>query len=318
MFPVVAFLQSGTNMKSLTSLVPLIKEDTIVNFIQRPVDILKTLMDLAKQKIGQPEANRQVEGYLNRYHVAFYNNNTDRVQRTRGQNLSRNVSLLSPDSMERNANFDAGNDLRDYLEFDQKRMDNLSYDNIMPQFRKDNGLTEDANLYTKDITADAAIAELFYNEHPDKFIVHEKANTMTRTETGQGTFTGLGDHAIPIILAPKGDINNPYKDINGQPNPEAMQKFDDAFRSMSEHKKDLMFATEGYGKALIQKDKYGTYYALETFLYLSRKLYEEFGYVNPLWYEMEDYAKQTQNIPEAFSREASDKDVEDFLKHCNI
>jgi len=87
---------------------------------------------------------------------------------------------------------------------------------------------------------------------------------------------------------------------------------------MEEHEKDLMFATEGYGKALIQKDKYGNYYALKTFLYLSRELHKRFGYVNPLWYEMEDYAEQTQKIPEAFSREASDKAVEDFLKHCNI
>ena len=38
--------------------------------------------------------------------------------------------------------------------------------------------------------------------------------------------------------------------------------------------------------ALIQKDKYGNYYALKTFLYLSRELHKRFGYVNPLWYEI--------------------------------
>jgi hypothetical protein len=43
----------------------------------------------------------------------------------------------------------------------------------------------------------------------------------------------------------------------------------------------VRFFSGGYGKVLLAKDSEGKEYAPNTYDYLSRRLYEEFGYVNP-------------------------------------
>jgi alkylated DNA repair dioxygenase AlkB len=83
----------------------------------------------------------------------------------------------------------------------------------------------------------------------------------------------------------------------------------------------LMFSEEGYGQNLLEKDKNGKYFALGTFLYLSKQLFENFNYLNPEYLTSpsgQTIVQEAQQISDTEIKELNDEAVRDLMKNCLI
>lgn len=119
------------------------------------------------------------------------------------------------------------------------------------------------------------------------------------------------------------------RDVDGAIDPVVRENIDNSIENIKEHinqGQEIAFSSKGYGQDMLELDASKNQYAPKTFLYLSERLYSEFGYINPGYLTnssnnqavKENYAKlqENQNISDLEITEALDLEVEEFMKNC--
>jgi len=120
-------------------------------------------------------------------------------------------------------------------------------------------------------------------------------------------------------------VSSLIKDENGGPNKEIVDKIDEMVKAIVDSGKIPIFSSNGYGQAWISNvpedaksqpviDAIRTKYtAPQTFLYLSKVLYEKFGYVN------KNYDRTTAGKKVIQSKQPiSDEQVLEFMRKCYL
>jgi hypothetical protein len=119
------------------------------------------------------------------------------------------------------------------------------------------------------------------------------------------------------------------RDVDGLIDPKVKAHIDNSIENIKEHIRqgqEIAFSDKGYGQDMLELDSSNNQFAPKTFLYLSEKLYSEFGYINPGYLSnntnnqavKERYAKlqENQNISDLEIEEAVDLEVQEFMKNC--
>jgi hypothetical protein len=119
------------------------------------------------------------------------------------------------------------------------------------------------------------------------------------------------------------------RDVDGLIDPKVKAHIDNSIENIKEHIRqgqEIAFSDKGYGQDMLELDSSNNQFAPKTFLYLSEKLYSEFGYINPGYLSnntnnqavKERYAKlqENQNISDLEIEEALDLEVQEFMKNC--
>ena len=280
-FSTIAFLQSGLSTKSAFSMVRLVPQDKFLRLMKAPVnDYTKDINDTILQD----------------YYTRFVNENgmANRSKRIRYKNYISNMTLAG--SMKAKPSLVKPEDV----------VRITPYSETLNQFNAEN--------------IKQTGAKKLMEENPDSYFVYNGATeSQSNATTGDFVFNEvpLGNKfAFPTRRQFQAHLPALYKDIDGAIDPTFKEKIDHAVAALKEVKdsgRPLVFNKDGYGQYLLQKDKAGKFPGIQSFLYLSKELFDNFGFVNPGYLRSATGKRVVQS-----AQPVTDDMVRDFMKHCFI
>ncbi len=278
-FPMVAFLQSGLNASGSFSLIRLVPAENFLSFMQGAAS--EFVSKLTPKK-------------LDRFYGMFISANSNYSTRSRykdytAQDPSTGIRPVSKNVLEI---------------FDTSRFF-FTY--------------EPGKLTEKD-----AIATV--DNNPSMVFVYDKS--VDKQGMNPGT-TGLFSKSptnrtvgLPTLTAYSDLPGKSITDKTLEANKKAIDEAIENLQALQDTGLDIVFNKNGYGQGLIgvksdgatvmTKDKPG----YETFLYLSRRLFEEFDYVNKNYDLLKGTPEENPREVLASGAPVSDSDVRDFIKKC--
>lgn len=299
-FATVAFLQSGQNTKSMFSMVRIVPQEHYLRMMEEPVKAYTNHFNKAMDVNLTPPI-------LDEFYTQFIaaNQISNRSVRIRTKNYSSEMTL---------------NRSSDMMKKGETHPKILPADSL-PPFVTPIGT---APLYeAASITRDRAAAML---QDDSKVLVF---NTVSGNKTGGAAFMdnllfevdSTNKFGFPTRIQFNNVKEAQYKDLDGDIDPEVKLRIDEAIESLKEQRdkygKELVFSDRGYGQYMIGANDQTNVVdnpnppAPKTFLYLSKRLYQEFNYLNP------NYLKTGTGRAEIQSTQfISDQMVRDLMKIC--
>ena len=323
MFPIVAFLQSGMNTKSSYAMTPFVPQDKMLAIIDQPVKNFTKLLE------GRTEKSIELrEAYLQDFHKRWVSENlmSKRSSRVRGKYFNSAVTLMDSSSF--------------------KALDPSKTEVLKPTFFVSTAFPEDTtdedsifefptSLTYSSFTLGPASAKEKAEAHPDKMFVYNYAMLSQQgASKGDHAMHGVAPNTFGMpsmrryTALDKGtDTYTEQPTVlrdteDGKIHPKVKEAIDTAISDLLEIQKgiQLVFPTTGFGQEMLSESKGGQQYAPQTFLYLSKQLYENFGYLNPQYLEQTEGLARVQ-IGQALSDvqivEMNDQAVKEFIKNCN-
>jgi len=293
-FPIVAFLQSGMNTKSAFSLTRLVPYDNYLRMIERPVAEFTKHFDRADDSNKTPPI-------LNRFYDMFVSANSyaNRQGKIRGKKLNSSYSLA--------------NSIRDMA----KKTEDIVEDVIAPKVRRFGVDGVDGSRMFGTGSLSLSYTKKLAKDNPDIVFVYNYAvRNQKSATTGDATFfqpeinNAIG---LPTRLSFSADKME-MTDVDGKISEENRIAIEDAITAMKQAQADgktLAFNKDGYGQYMIGQHVNKTDVAKETFLYLSKRLFEEFNFINPKYLTTSEAIIQIQS-----GQPISDELVLDFMQHC--
>jgi plasmid maintenance system killer protein len=293
---VVAFLQSGMNTKSAFSLTRIVPEDTYLRMIEGPVKEYVKHLDKSDDSNKTPPI-------LERFYKMFVSVNDiqNRASRIRGKKynteykLSKSIKDLSIPLQEREAVKDP--DVSPYLvEIGTEGM-NGYYPEVFE------GKVSRAKA---DLSANPNIAFIYSFAIDNQSA--RKSSDSSLYQTGLKNAIGL-----PLLKNFNEDMDQ-LTDVDGTISEENRIGIEDGIRMIKEAQasgKRIAWNRDGYGQYMIGEHFNENDVAKETFLYLSKRLFEEFKFINPNYLATPEGLTQIQS-----GQPISDAVVYDFMQHC--
>lgn len=292
-FEINAFLQSGMSTKSIFSLVSFVSQDKMLRLLEKPVKKLKQIIE---------ENGSAIQEYLEDYTQVFKQTHaiSNRNSRIRGANMFNGVSLLD---------------------------EHAGYNQSRPAlFLEEIGIETDNESQLYRVNSNVAAENLILN-NPDAIFVYNLAKDNTEgTKVGDYHFHGKGAQTIgltSLLSYSAAPLNRSYiKDLNGTIDPVIKEAIDNDIAQMVEAQQShrLVFSKEGYGQTMLEKTIRGETQAKETFLYLSKALMDNFGYINPGFVTIPEGVGFLKTKTDVVTKEEihikTNNEVDEFIKRC--
>lgn len=293
--PILAFLQSGMNTKSAFSLTRVVPQDVYLRMMERPVQ------EYVKHFTKADDSNES-PAILERFYDVFVTANSFQNRRSKIRGKKLNTAYKLNDSIK---------------ELGQPKKTEVVTQRVT-------GIPDPlVSVGTKGVLAyspasiDLVSAKKIATDNPDVTFIYNYAVKSQHNAT-------VADHAffqptitnaigLPTRLT-FGAAGMEMSDVDGKISDENRIAIEDAITAMKQAQADgmrLAFSRDGYGQYMIGEHKNKVDVAKETFLYLSKRLFEEFNYINP------NYLATPQGLSQIQSGQPiSDEMVLDFMKHC--
>jgi hypothetical protein len=300
--PTVAFLQSGMSTKSAFSLTRIVPEDSFIRVMEKPV---KDFIDHLDSAWNEGKTPPIIEEFFD----MFVSNNgvQNRATRIRGKSYLTDLSVSASEKM---------------MTEDKKRSDVID-----PMIVTDPLQTLGAGLKGYNPTSvTASSAKALVAQNPERTYIYNYALDNQNNATVQDrNFYGTdapNTVGLPTRLKYAGGAAaEQIKDVDGQIDPRIKAEIDSSIDAMKQQQaagQTLIFSMNGYGQYMLgasdvalTKAAGENVIAPQTFLYLSKRLFEEFGYINPNYLMTKTGRAEVQS-----SQPVTDKMVEDFMNHC--
>lgn len=298
--PIVAFLQSGMNTKSSFSLTRLVPQDIYLRMMEKPVvEFVKHLSKADDSNLTPP--------IMERYYDMFVSTNSfkNRLGKIRGKKLNSSYKLAKSIK-------DLGKEdvvIQEEVLTPDTRLVSAGASGLFMYRSNMLGLKSKAEPIGK--------TEAIAKRNLDKvFIYNYAVKNQNNATTGDATFfqpqisNAIG---LPTRLSFSA-TNMEMTDVDGKISEENRIAIEDAITAIKEAQADgksLVFNKDGYGQYMIGEYNKKTDIAKETFLYLSKRLFEEFNFINPKYLATEQAIEQIQS-----GQPISDALVLDFMQHC--
>ena len=293
-FPIVAFLQSGMNTKSAFSMTRLVPQDVYLRMMERPV------MEYVKHFDKSDDSN-ETPPILERFYDMFVSANSfqNRRGKIRGKKLNSDYKLAQS--------------IKDLGKPIERRIQERATE--VPDPLVVIGTTG-LQAYSPS-SINIVTAKQYADKYPNTVFIYNYAvkSQFNATKGDHAFFQPTISNAIGLpTLLTFGAEGMAMKDVDGKISDENRIAIDDAITELKQAQADgkqLAFSREGYGQYMIGEHKGKVDIAKETFLYLSKRLLEEFNYINPNYLATPQGLKQIQS-----GQPISDEMVLDFMKHC--
>lgn len=293
-FPIVAFLQSGMNTKSAFSLTRVVPQDVYLRMMERPVREYVKHFDKSTESNKRPPV-------LERFYDMFVTANSfqNRRGKIRGKKLNSTYKLAQS--------------IKDLGKPRDTRVEERVTEVADPLVVVG---TSGLQAYSP-VSINIVTAKKVADDNPDmEFIYNFAIKSQHNATKGDNAFfqpTIPNAIGIPTLLT-FGAEGMAMTDIDGKISEENRIGIEDAITEMKQAQdngKVLAFSRDGYGQYMIGEHKGKVDIAKETFLYLSKRLLEEFNYINPNYLGTPQGLEQIQS-----GQPISDEMVLDFMKHC--
>lgn len=300
LLPLVGFLQSGLNSKSQLSINRIMPQDSFIRLMEGPVKKYSEKMNPVMLDL-------------------FYKRFVEQNDKSRSFLRNRFTNYVVP-GFSLDESYKASKEAKFYMPKPTERV--KSPDAIVTDER---GITFLNTVATREVN----LKELAEANPNMVFVFNDAFNTKVTGAQPYDLGFKMADVSNKIGLPSYKQYNvtvaTAIQDENGQPNQEIKERIDQAIEVMKsevEKGKTLVFSDRGYGqewngfflkepKSETLKNSLSKILAPETFLYLSKRLYEEFGYLNP-GYRSKPEGK---TIIQA-NQEITDEMVRDFMSKC--
>ena len=324
-FPTVAFLQSGMSSSSSYALTPFVPQSKMLAIIDKPVKLFTEML----------KNPNLTEEYLTEFHTAWKVENalTNRAGRVRGKYYNAAVSLVNKSSLKKLSSNVAKGKVPEKRFVSTAFPENATETDSVFEF-------PDSKTYSP-VNGQASAKEKLI-KHPDKLFVYDYAidNQSGTTAEINGSFIHAAStektgpvlnntFGIPTVRGYGAGNNtvaqpNVVRDVDGKVDPDVRKGIDNKIKELLELQKDeditIAFPYTGLGQNMMNKDNDGARFAPQTFVYLSKQLYENFGYVNPQYLTTMSGVSRIQlgqAVSDAAIIEANDQAVIEFIKKCN-
>lgn len=304
-FPIVAFLQSGMNTKSAFSLTRLVPQDVYLRMLERPVKEYVKHFDKANEA-------KQTPPILDRFYDMFVTANSfqNRRGKIRGKKLNADYKLSQSIK-------DLGKKKTEIVE---ERM------TTVPDPLVAAGTT--GLLAYSGSAVNINTAKTLSQNNPNTVFIYNYATDKQFNAT-------VGDHAFYQESIPNaiglptrltfGAEGMEMTDVDGTISEKNRIAIEDAITAMKQAQADgktLAFNRNGYGQYMIGEHKNKIDIARETFLYLSKRLFDEFNFINPGYLGTDQGLTQvqaTQPITDDLIKQAAEnlREEEDTDKENN-
>jgi hypothetical protein len=293
-FAIVAFLQSGMNTKSAFSLTRIVPTELYMAMIEQPVADMVEHLDRA-------DDSKKVPLVLRAVYDRFVTQNSfkNRAARIRGKKLNGEVGIK--ESIQQ---LETG-------EAYKRPILLLGNPLITPKGVGRFGGYTGSKVTKASVTTDLANKDKVYAYNlaidnpsgerpgPSHFYHAHKPNAI-----GIPTLSNFGDGGKQLV------------DVDGKIDPRVKEGIDDAIQALKDMEADgkkIFFDKEGYGQYMVgfYKPMNKSDVAKQTFLYLSKRLLDEFGFINPGYLGEAAGRKEVQS-----GQFINDQMVLDFMKHC--
>lgn len=305
----VAILQSGFNTKSTYSLLRLVPEETYLTIMK---EASKKHVNLLNKFKNKPEA---LKPYFDNFYRLFIQQNA----MGRSNERIRFKDYLSPikpldlvNRHQRITNLSVVKSVGDILLYSP-------YHESFKTKQTINGVEVEQT--------DSEKLAAFQEANPNYIFVYNSAQDVNNPKSGYGDYmfaTTNQSNKHPLITMKKftGHTQSPeeslFLDKEGEADPEFVQIVEDIISQLIDYKSrgyKLVFNELGYGGYMVGIDRNtgqlkagGSQLAPENFLYLSKRLKEEFGYTNPGY-------KVEVTEPTRVSK-LTNEEVEELIKKC--
>jgi len=163
---------------------------------------------------------------------------------------------------------------------------------------------ENIYLYNHAINARSAGTSM------DDSRLHNKASNVFGLPTRMYYSNPAGQERGSVIRDKDGDID-----------PDVKIAIDNAIEQLVEESvgKTIVFNNKGYGQDMLDTGTNGSMFAPQTFLYLSKQLFENFGYINPGYLKTgtgKAVVQEKQEVSDIKIKEVNKQAVLDFMNHC--
>lgn len=296
-FPIVSFLQSGMNAHSDFALINFTSSEARLKLLKQPMTKLKEILD---------KGGELSEKYLKDYTSQFVRENGNRTSRVKGTNMSRGINLTDTATIKEGVKdverFYGENDVVEE-DVSEPKLEGNTY--VNPKGHKS--------------------AKSLLDAYPGKVFVYEYARVKQnspRNYTPQ-IFSGNGTNVMPITTHET--YSEHIEDSMNQIDETVKKAIDENIAEMLKNKDSLMFSKSGYGQAMRNDPK-----SIQTFLYLSKALLDNFEYENPGYKDKRSDTADFQNqqaisdaeiaanketaIEEFF--EVNETDLTEFITKC--
>jgi hypothetical protein len=316
----VAFLQSGMNTTSAFSMTRIIPQELFIRMIEGAVKEHVEHFDAVMEQNKADDSNLTPE-ILERFYKKFVSANkfTNRNARIRGK------KLLSVDTVTKNVYT-----LNDSI---NKFKKDVADKGKTTKQRQKEALEATEAIDISPLSAPLVVADtegvFGYNmkdikstnveglsaEHPDKLFIYNAATVGTSAAVkndwvffGKRIPNSLG---LPSLKTYGESALSQLRDVDGKMTDENRQAIDGIIDAIKADGRTPVFNEDGYGQQMVGKVGLETDVAKDTFLYLSKRLLEEFNYINP------KYLHTPQGKTEVISvQPVTDQDVLDMMEYC--
>lgn len=299
--PLVGFLQTGLNTKSQLSINRIMPQDSFIRLMEGPIKEYTSKMNPLMLDV-------------------FYDRFIQENSQTRGPIRNRFTNYVVPGfSLDKSYALSKKGSER-YFPIPKER---VSPEELVSTDER--GITM---LNTQNVTTGSL--EQAAKENPDKVFVFNDAFEVVNTgaqpyDLGFKTVNAPNKIGLPSYRQYSVTVNTAIRDEEGQPNKEVKERIDQAIEAMKtevQKGKTLVFSNKGYGqewngyfikepKTPALRENLSKIKAPETFLYLSKRLYEEFGYLNPGYRS----TPEGKTLIQA-EQQITDEMVRDFMSKC--
>jgi len=293
--PVIAFLQSGMNTRSKYSLVRIVPQKPIMNLINKPVKAFMNALSNEKNK-----GVFIMKEFLEKFKVQ--NGMSNRVSKIRGKDYFTGTVIKAKGFAKAGLKTDA-------LDLSYA---NSMYNPAQKEFDPSKGRTtliqeladNPGNTYVYNRAADAANAGTTTDS-----VMHTSTNAL-----GLPTRAGYNETG--------GERSTIIRDKDGAIEPTVKEAIDSAIDMLVEKKsngENLVFNKEGYGQDMLDKNRAGNRFAPQTFLYLSKQLFDRLGYLNPKYVQVNvgrEVVQAKQEVSDIKIIQKNDQAVRDFMNQC--
>lgn len=299
--PLVAFLQSGLTTKGQFALTRIMPQDSFLRMMEKPVkEYIKDMNPLALEVIWERFLNQNDN---ERYR--FRNRHNNYV--VPGFSLSESKRLYNQKKTEYMPN-PYSQDARELLQKDYRNIATYDTRNIN-------------DVLAKELAANNPDMLFVFNDTPAPYLNDATTNSGDRVfrNLAIGNKAGIITYKSKAYRLTKSEL---IRDLNDEINPTLAASIDANIETIKADGRTPVFSSKGYGQewngAFPAGTKESVYLengkvitAPKSFLYLSKRLYEEFGYVNP-GYELKIEGKKVLQAAQYIS----DNDVREFMSKC--
>jgi hypothetical protein len=301
--PLVAFLQSGLSTKGAFSLTRLVPQDQYLAIMKKPVEQYTKKLD-----------NEILEDYYQRF--LFQNHVSRKTIRARYQDYVTSPEMRKNSPVLEDVDTEVlVNELGPGITAITDNIGTYSMEYLNTKIQNEKGRDISTVDKLKDLIAKNPNTVFVYNfakEGQNDAVRYDYAFTQITTENKAG---------ISTRQSYQNKVFTDDIDVNGAPviNPEVKATIDKEIAILQEHLmngKTLAFVNTGYGQYMVGAEPIGKTtknYAPVTFEYLSKELFDKFGYKNGTFAHMASGKKVIQE-----TQELTDAEVRESMKQCKI